>query len=140
MYATQTDLEERIDPQLLRALSDDDADGLADPDVVAAAIADADALIDAHLRARYAVPLDSVPDLVKSISATVAVYFLLTRRSEIVPDVHLKRYEAAIQLLDHIARGQLALGAGQPASTPNLPQSNRTADDRTFDDDSLKEF
>ena len=140
MYSTQTDLEERLDPQLLRALSDDDADGLADPGVVAAAIGDADALIDAHLRARYPIPLDPVPDLVKSISATVAVYFLLTRRSEIVPEVHLKRYEAAIQLLDHIARGQLSLGAGQPAAASHRPQSNRTADDRTFDVDSLSEF
>lgn len=134
MYCSQTDLEERLDPQVLRALTDDDADGLADTDIVDAAIADAGAMIDTYLRARYTVPLSPVPDLVKSICATSTVYFLLTRRREIVPEEHLKRYEAAIQLLDRLARGELALGAGQAGDSPHLPQSNREVDDRTFDE------
>ena len=140
MYCSQSDLEKRIDPQLLRALSDDDADGLADEAVIAAAIADADALIDTYLRARYTVPFDPVPEAVRSISAAMAIYFLLTRRREIVPAEHLKRYEAAVQLLDHLARGQIALGAGQPSASPHLPQSTREADERTFDAESLGNF
>jgi phage gp36-like protein len=140
MYCSQSDLEKRIDPQLLRALSDDDADGLADEAVIAAAIADADALIDTYLRARYTVPFDPVPEAVRSISAAMAIYFLLTRRREIVPAEHLKRYEAAVQLLDHLARGQIALDAGQPSASPHLPQSTREADERTFDAESLGNF
>lgn len=140
MYSTQSDLETRIDPQLLRALADDDADGLADTDVVDAAIADADSLIDTYLRARYTVPLSPAPDAVRSISASVAIYFLLTRRREIVPSEHQKRYEAAIRLLDHLARGEIALAAAQSSASPHLPQSNRETDDRTFDDDSLESY
>jgi len=140
MYSSQSDLEKRIDPQLLCALTDDDADGLADEPVIAAAIADADGLIDTYLRARYTVPFDPVPDTVRSISAAVAIYFLLTRRHEIVPVEHLKRHEAAVQLLDHLARGAIALGAGQPSASPHLPQSNREPDDRTFDADSLESY
>jgi len=140
MYCTQSDLEKRLDPQVLRALSDDDADGLADAAVIAAAIADADALIDTYLRARYTVPLDPVPEAARSISAAVAIYFLLTRRREIVPAEHLKRYESAVQLLDHLARGAIALGASQPSASPHLPQSTREADDRTFDSESLENF
>jgi len=140
MYCSQSDLEKRIDPQLLRALSDDDADGLADEAVINAAIADADALIDTYLRARYAVPFDPVPEAVRSISAAVAIYFLLTRRREIVPDEHQKRYESAVRLLDRLARGEIALDAGQASASSHLPQSTREADERTFDDDSLESF
>jgi len=140
MYSSQSDLEKRLDPQLLRALSDDDADGLADTTVINAAVADADALIDTYLRPRYTVPFDPVPEAVRSISAAVAIYFLLTRHREIVPAEHLKRYEAAIQLLDQLARGQIALDAGQPTSSPHLPQSTREADERTFDAESLENF
>jgi len=140
MYCSQSDLEKRIDPQLLRALSDDDADGLADEAVINAAIADADALIDTYLRARYTVPFDPVPEAVRSISAAVAIYFLLTRRREIVPAEHQKRYESAVRLLDHLARGEIALDAGQASVSPHLPQSTREADERTFDAESLETF
>lgn len=140
MYCSQSDLEDRIDPQLLRALTDDDDDGLADTSLVNAAITDADALIDTYLRARYTVPLSPVPDAVLSISASVAIYFLLMRRREIVPAEHQKRYEAAIELLDQLARGEIALGAAQSSTSSHLPQSSRDTDDRTFDDDSLDSF
>jgi len=140
MYCSQSDLENRIDPQVLRALTDDDGDGLADEAVVEAAIGDADALIDTYLRARYAVPLDPAPEVVKSISAAVAIYFLLTRRREIVPSEHQKRYEEAIGLLDRLARGVIALGAGQSSASPHLPQSTTEAEDRTFDDESLGSY
>jgi len=140
MYCTQSDLETRLDPQLLRALTDDDADGLADTVVINAAVADADSVIDTYLRARYTVPFIPVPDAVRSISAAVAIYFLLTRRREIVPAEHLKRYESAIQLLDQLARGEIALDAGQPTTSPHLPQSSREPDERTFDAESLENY
>lgn len=140
MYCAQSDLENRIDPQLLRSLSDDDGDGLADETVITAAISDADALIDTNLRARYTVPLDPVPDAVRSISAAVATYGLLTRRREIVPVEHLKRYKSAIQLLDQIARGLASLDSGQPSVSPHLPQSTRESDERTFDDEALENY
>jgi phage gp36-like protein len=140
MYCSQADLEKRLDPQVLRALTDDDGDGLADTAVIDAAIADADALIDTYLRARYVVPLNPVPDAVRSISAAVAIYFLLTRRHEIVPAEHLKRYESAMQLLDHLSRGEISLNASQPTESPHLPQSSREADERTFDEESLENY
>jgi len=140
MYCTQSDLEKRIDPQLLRALTDDDADGLADTVVIDAAIADADSVIDTYLRARYTTPFIAVPDAIRSISAAVAIYFLLARRREIVPVEHLKRYESAIRLLDQLARGEVALDAGQPTASPHLPQSTREADERTFDAESLGDY
>ncbi|MBM3334197.1 DUF1320 domain-containing protein [Candidatus Sumerlaeota bacterium] len=140
MYCSQSDLEKRLDPQLLRALTDDDADGLADEAVIAAGVADADALIDTFLRARYTVPLDPVPEAVRSISAAIAIYFLLTRRREIVPAEHLRRYESAVQLLDHFARGLMPLDAGQPTTSPHLPRSSHEADERTFDAESLENY
>jgi len=140
MYCMLADLEKRLDPQWLRALSDDDGDGVADEGVIAAVIADADALIDTFLRARFTVPLESVPDIVRTISAAIALYLLLTRRQEIVPPEHLKRYEAALRLLDELARGLLALGAGQASTSPSLPQSSREDEERTFGAESLENF
>ena len=140
MYCTQSDLEKRLDPQLVRALSDDDGDGLADEAVVNAAIADADALVDTYMQARYVVPFDPVPDALRSISAALAIYFLLTRRREIVPAEHQKRYESAVQLLDRLARGEVALGAAQTSSSPHMPHATRPDDDRTFDDESLENY
>ncbi len=140
MYSIQSDLEKRLDPQVLRAITDDDGDGLADEAVVAAAIADADALIESYLRARYAVPFNPVPETVRSISASVAVYFLLTRRSEIVPAEHLRRYEAVVRLLDRLARGEVALDAVQTEASSHLPQSSANGEDRVFDAESLDDF
>lgn len=140
MYCTKSDLEKRIDPQLLRALADDDGDGLADEEVVNAAIEDAGEIVDVYLRARYSVPLEPVPEAVRSITAAMAIYFLLTRRREIVPEEHQKRYESAVRLLDHLARGEIALDAGQSSASPHLPTSTRQSDERRFDDDSLESF
>jgi len=140
MYCSREDLERRLDPQILRALSDDDGDGLADDAVLEAAIADADALIDTYLRARYGVPFDPVPAIVRSISAAVAIYFLLTRRREIVPAEHQRRYEAAIGLLDRLARGEAALDSAQPTGAAHLARSSSEEEKPTFDDDSLGLF
>jgi len=140
MYCSQSDLEKRLPPQVVRALTDDDGDGLADTAVIDAAVTDADALIDTYLRARYTVPLNPVPDAVRSISAAVAIYFLFTRHHEVVPTEHQKRYDAAVRLLDQLARGEMALDAGQGDASSHLPQSTREPEDRTFDDDSLGSF
>jgi len=140
MYSSQTDLEKRLDPQVLRAITDDDGDGLADEAVVTAAIADADAVIDSHLCARFTVPFDPVPDAVRSISAAVAIYYLVTRRNESVAAEHERRYVDALLLLGQLSRGEMALDAGQPSDSPHLPQSTREADERTFDSESLENY
>jgi phage gp36-like protein len=121
MYCTVADLQKRLDPQRILTLSDDDANGVPDEDVINAVIADADALIDTYLRVRYTVPLDPTPDLVHAISTSIALYYLLARHNDIVPAEFVKRYDAAVQLLDHIARGLVSIGAAQPSTSPYLP-------------------
>ena len=59
MYASQSDIENRLDPKHLAELADDDGDGLTDADVVNDAVADADAVIDTYLQSRYTVPVAS---------------------------------------------------------------------------------
>ncbi len=140
MYCSQADLEQRLDPQVLRAVADDDQDGLADAAVLEAAIADAGALIDSRLRARYSVPFDSVPDLVRALAAAIAVYLLLTRRCDSAPAEHRRRYEAALALLEQLARGRLALDAPQGDASTHLPRSSREDDERQFPDDLLGNF
>ncbi|MCX8036173.1 MAG: DUF1320 domain-containing protein [Candidatus Sumerlaeia bacterium] len=98
MYCTQADLEQRLDPQVLRALADDDQDGLADTAVIGAAIADAGALIDARLHARYSVPFDPAPEIIRAVAAALAIYLLLTRRHDSAPAEHRRRYETALAL------------------------------------------
>lgn len=77
------------------------------------AIAAADAEIDAALRARYAVPLAPVPELVASIACDLARWHLWpTNPPEWVED----RAKAARASLDRIACGTLVLDA-TPVST-----------------------
>ncbi len=140
MYCTQADLEQRLDPQALRALADDDQDGLADTAVVEAAIADACALIDARLRARYSVPFDSAPEVIRAAAAAIAIYLLLTRRRDSAPGEHRRRYEAALALLEQLALGRIALDAPQNDASTHLPRSSREDDERRFPEDLLENF
>jgi len=67
-YCTTTDLIERFGETELRELTDDENLGQIDDAAVARAIADADAIIDAHIGTRYSLPLSTVPALLTGLS------------------------------------------------------------------------
>lgn len=71
-YATQADLVERFGEAELAQVADMIGAGEADATVIARALADADAEIDAALIGRYALPLATVPVLLTRIACDLA--------------------------------------------------------------------
>ncbi|MGQ0622764.1 MAG: gp436 family protein [Panacagrimonas sp.] len=113
-YFVRQDYIDRHGEQELIQLTDRDSDGLDDSATLASAIADADNEIDAYVGARYALPLATVPALLKRISRDLVRYNLFDQRA---PEEVRLRYQAAIKLLIGIRSGDISLGLPE-ASVP----------------------
>ncbi len=113
MYATLADLTARFGEQEIIQLTDraNPPAGTADQAVADKALADADAEIDVYVGAKYALPLPSVPDVLRRLCCDIARYRLYEDRAT---DEVRMRYEDALGLLDRIARGVVSLGIAEP--------------------------
>jgi phage gp36-like protein len=138
-YSTQDDLLTIITQAELAALTAEAGDE-PDSQVVAEAIARADAEIDAACGLRYTVPFFPVPERVKSLSADLTVYHLYSRRG-VIPEVWNQKYRDALAFLQQVAAGQatLASSGGEP------PTADRQSPDfvgapRLFSRDTLGEW
>lgn len=139
-YCTLTDILGRMDEADVIAYTDDDDAGVVDTDKTSQAIAAADALIDAHLSSRYAVPMSPVPDMIKKLAVDVAVYEICSRRDR-APDGRRQVYEDALKLLEKLGRG-IAVIPGATAA-PESVRSGRaeiTSSSRVFSRDSMTGF
>lgn len=127
MYATLDDLLDRVSAEaILGAVGDEPDDPEADPDDVRAphvvrrveqAILDASATVDAYVRRRMRVPLSPVPDVIRRITADLAIYNLFGRRgfNEDGPDKDvIRRRDAAIRFLEQVANGLVLIGPDEP--------------------------
>lgn len=115
-YATLSDLIDRAGEAEIRQIADRDRDGIADPDVVAAALADADNLIDGYVGTRYSLPLPSVPALVRTWAVSIARAILHRNGA---PDHVTEDRDAAIAGLKDVARGHVVLPVAQGESAPS---------------------
>jgi len=133
-YSTQALLAQRMTSDELVALGDIDEDGTADADVIAQAIADADALIDSYVRVRgLAVPLDPVPGVVQSASVTLAHCNLALGRQSMTEDLKNARAEI-IKWLVAIAAGGVSLGVdGDHTDAEPYAGAEITAAARVYD-------
>jgi len=140
-YSVYADLINAHDEQFLIQLSDDNADGVADTLVIDQAIAKADAEINARVSKRYTVPMNPVPGLATSLSATLAVGFLYSRRGMNKPDSVKEDVAAAIKLLDRIGEGKATWGdASEPVADNNTVDVRITSQTRVFSRNSMKGF
>ena len=114
-YCTQEDITKRIGEADLAALADYDADGAADDDAVAAAIGDANSLIDSYLSVRFTVPVTPLPDVLLARAVNLAVYFLRLRRDSATEDAR-RQYEDDLAWLREIVAGEVSLGI-EPSAT-----------------------
>ena len=139
-YCTQTDIATAITDEKLIDLTDDAGSGSVVAGVVTEAIGHADGLIDSYVSERYAVPLSPVPSVIKSVSVTLAIYWLYRRRRE-VPDHITQDRDRQLRLLQGIADGKVNLGAATETSSGiDGAEAIRPASDRIFDTDSLEDF
>ena len=133
-YATYTDLIDQMDEATLIQLADDNADGQADPGVVDAAIAQADAEINARVGGRYAVPLSPVPALAVRFSAMLAAANLYIHRGVDVPDSLAAAVADARSLMNRIGDGKASWGESvQPAADRTALDVRSGSQPRVFD-------
>jgi phage gp36-like protein len=136
-YATQQDLIDRADngEATLIELTDRAVPptGLVDANVVAKAIADADALIDSYLQSRYVLPLASVPKSLTRASVDIALYDLYGSRA---PKGVEDRYRDALRWLVDLSRGAVSLGLDEnaQATTAQGGVTQTTGSARQIDD------
>lgn len=105
-YATQVDLVQRYGAQELAQLTDPVASSAIDAEIVARALADADAEIDARLGGRYTLPLATVPVLLVRMACDIARFYLW---GDSASEAVRARYTDATKLLDKIATGLIPL-------------------------------
>lgn len=120
-YAALSDLIARAGEAEIRQIADRDRDGTPDPDVIAAALLDADNAIDGYVGARYDLPLPTVPALVKTWAVSIARYILHRNGA---PDHVRQDYTDAVAALKDVAGGRIALpvGASDPAPVSQTGQ------------------
>jgi len=105
-YATLSDLIDRAGDAEILQIADRDRDGTVDPEVIAAALSDADNQINGYVAAKYALPLTAVPALVTTWAISIARYVLHRNGA---PDHVEQDYKDAIAALKDVARGLIAL-------------------------------
>jgi phage gp36-like protein len=137
-YSTQQDLIDRFGQEELVELSDRSRSGAIDAVVVTRAIDDAAAEIDGYLSAKFALPLDPVPQTLKRIACDIARHHLYDDR---VTEQVRNRYNDAIKFLKGVASGEISIGVDASAEAPAAtggPQHE--AEDRVYTRDSLSDF
>ena len=114
-YCTAQDLIDRYGEEELIQLTDRMGEGTYDAEVVAQAIADANADIDAHLSTRYPAPLSPTPSILVRIGCDLARYYLWKDKAS---EAVRMRFEDARRALERIALGNIGLGpvASAPAA------------------------
>ena len=141
-YASRADMEELwgvdfVADLLPRDIADNPA---ATATAIANALARAGEEINAHLSARYPLPLPSSPTILVSPCANIAVYILANRHTALTPTIE-DRYKHAVRLLERIAEGKAGLGADEPSvsTDPDVSGSGAafSANGRVFSRDTL---
>ena len=124
-YATQADLVERFGFEEVAQRTNRFDGRSIDEAVLARALADAGAEIDAYLVRRYALPLASTPGLLVRLCADLARYQLCGDK---VPDSVRQRYVDAVAVLKRLATGEVQLAgvAAVPAAGAGAAVAART--------------
>lgn len=140
-YSALTDILDQMEERILIQLTDDAKLGAVNQDVVAEAIADADAEIDSYCGNRYDVPLATATAMIAKISRDIAMYNLYGRRPNGPSETVKERYANAVRFLKDVSAGRVSLGANAPeTSSGGGPASTTSREDRIFTRDTLRNF
>lgn len=110
MYADVADMVARFGDLEVMQISDRNADGQIDDDVVLVALADATAEIDAYL-GRFKQPFAEVPPILKRLCCDIARYRLTaTSGVQITEEIRIRYKIDVLDLLKALAKGEVQLG------------------------------
>ena len=148
-YTTEADLIARYTERRLIELTDPEGLGVLGSSVIAVAVADADAEIDAYLANVYALPLSEVPTNLARIAAEI-VWFRL--HGDHPTEGVRQRFEDCRDFLRRVAKGEIELGVaasgGEPAADNSIgiavahgsDATAATSSARVFSMDTLDQF
>ncbi|OPZ09519.1 MAG: hypothetical protein BWZ08_00352 [candidate division BRC1 bacterium ADurb.BinA292] len=139
-YATLNELADRLGPELLLLVADDDGDGAADEPVIEAALTDAAGEIDRALAGRYATPVADPPDLLRRWCIDLAIERLFVRHRDALPAEHAALAALARRALAAIADGLAGLAGARPLARDHAAAGTHGGEGRVFDADSLADF
>lgn len=124
-YCTLQELTDRYSARMLLDLSDRGEAPAEEVDaaLIDRAIADADALIDGYLKVRYALPLATVPRLVKDLSLRISIYYA---HAHVASEKIREDYKDALRTLGEISRGLLQLDVDGIEPAPSGSAEVRT--------------
>lgn len=140
-YCTLDDIKRQLPEAVVIQLTDDSQTGAVAMENVDKAIADAGSEIDGYCRKRYDVPFAPVPAIINKLAVDIGIYNLFSRRDVEPPQVRTDRYNAAVRVLENIARGTVTIGmeeetaAQAPADLPWF-----ATPEPVFTRDSLKRY
>lgn len=109
-YASSADMIARFGERELVELTDRVGAGVPDAALIQRALDDAASEIDGYLRGRYALPLATVPPVLRRIACDIARYLLAAERAT---DEIRWRYERGLKILDGIAAGRVHFALAQ---------------------------
>ena len=145
MYCSLNDIKDELDVDTIIQLLNDEGRELDDIDLTSAAdaivvrankkIADADTEIDSYLRARYEVPLTSVPDDVVRYSKEISIHnFYLHRRRQQMDEAVVNRYKMIVKELEQVQKGFKALSIAEITAENGIGEfrTNKTSSDKVF--------
>ncbi|NKD22577.1 DUF1320 family protein [Enterobacter asburiae] len=116
-YATVSDMVKRYQRRNLDLLTKSRTDnGLPDDSIIDEALADASALMDSYIVARYTLPLTVVPATLPQVCGVIAWYYLNDVRAT---DQATQRYKDAIRWLEGVRDGKIPLGTDTAGASPD---------------------
>lgn len=110
MYATAQDFVLRVGELQALQLTDRNATGEIDYEVLAIALSDSSSQIDGYLSARYKLPLSQVPQNLTRICCDLTRYRLCSMSDVTISDEIIERYKLSIKELEALASGKISLG------------------------------
>lgn len=140
MYCSLEDIRNRLAPNILLQLTDMNGDGQPDTAIVEAAIADADAEIDAYVGNRYRVPFKEPPAIVQQLSALLAIANLFARLPGLMTEEQRYRAEQARRLLRFLAQAELDISQAPETILRRFIASTTQDLSRIFGRDTLSNF
>lgn len=143
MYLSPEELLALMPGKSVAQLTNDDPKAeKADMAKVQEAVRAAEELADGYLRGRYALPLSTVPTLLRDVVRTIARFKLYERRPESkMPDTVLETYKAAVKTLEQIRSGRITLGVAATAEpVPERGEHRMSAPAAYFSDAMRKAY
>lgn len=114
-YLTIAEFVDRFGLPEVVAMTDGVGDGRIDRALLVSALVDAQATADAHMAGRYAVPLATVPQVVKMWVADLARARLYPRGA---PEGVADQAKQSMRMLERVAAGTLPLPAAEQLAAP----------------------